>query len=67
MSFLIIVNLVVLLTRISAKGIYAVAPWLKHYATIPKDAGSRPDKINEFFFYLPNPSSRDWLWGLPSP
>jgi hypothetical protein len=31
--------------------------WLRHYATSRYVAGSGPDKV-DFFFNLPNPSSR---------
>jgi hypothetical protein len=30
-------------------GRHAVAYWLRHYATSQKIAGSRPNKVNEFF------------------
>jgi hypothetical protein len=33
-----------------------------------KVAGSRPDEVNDFFFYsLPNPFSSTRPWGSPSP
>jgi hypothetical protein len=40
---------------------YAVANWLRHYATSRKVAGSRPDKVN--FCNSPNPSGRIRPWG----
>jgi hypothetical protein len=30
--------------------------WLRYDATCRKDAGSRPDEVNEIVFNLPNPS-----------
>jgi hypothetical protein len=31
---------------------HAVAKWSKHYVTIRKVAGSKPDDVNAFFDYL---------------
>jgi hypothetical protein len=37
-----------------------------HYATSRKVMGSSPNDVIEFFFNLPNPSSRTRPWGLLS-
>jgi hypothetical protein len=40
---------------------YAVAYWLKHYATSQKVVGSRPNEVK--LFNLPNPSGSTRPWG----
>jgi hypothetical protein len=45
---------------------FAVAYWLRHYATIWKITGFRPDEVNELFCNLPNPSGHSRTWGLLS-
>jgi hypothetical protein len=49
-----------------ADGEHRVVEWLRHYATSWKVTRSRPDKVNEVFFNLPNPSGRTRLRSLLS-
>jgi hypothetical protein len=41
--------------------------WLRHYATSRKVAGWSPDDVTEFFFNVPNPSSRTMALGSTQP
>jgi hypothetical protein len=49
------------------KGEHGSVDWLRHYATSRKVEGSIPDEIIDFFFNLPNPSSRTVSLGSTQP